>query len=328
MPRLNYRLWSQKDVDQRAKLSSMNAKIESLIPGKPVVVSDDALTYCLFRRQIAPCCSQVSQHLICVPGMVDGIMLSPRKSHISRRNTVYCDQSGFLVSDGPFAHGKIVASALIRSRRWGWLLQFPGSSEGCWRTGRTTNSLRGMVCCDYVIVLRSVRRSSCFSRGIKGIRRTAVFCGDAVLSFVRKTPKLSACYCRCCSKQLGTCRELRSRVAPSRMFPRKFFYLLRRFTGLLQRAGADIMLAGAHSAEGRVIGASVHFRGKRDDFFLFFRLSFFRFRREQMFQLILPHIAEGRKVLLLCIMCAIAPLLKLAAGSIDSESKLQGIVPS
>lgn len=48
---------------------------------------------------------------------------------------------------------------------------------------------------------------------------------------------------------------------------------------------------------------------------------------EQMFQLLLPQIAEGRQLFLLYIMCAIAPLMKLAAGSTDPDSKHPGIAP-
>eukprot|EP00903_Cladosiphon_okamuranus_P019556 g17986.t1 len=47
-----------------------------------------------------------------------------------------------------------------------------------------------------------------------------------------------------------------------------------------------------------------------------------------MFQLLLPQIAEGRQLFLLYVLCAIAPIMKLAAGSTaDPESKHKGIAP-
>jgi len=47
-----------------------------------------------------------------------------------------------------------------------------------------------------------------------------------------------------------------------------------------------------------------------------------------MFQLLLPQIAEGSQLLLLYVMCAIAPIIKLVAGStVDPESKHNGVQP-
>lgn len=53
----------------------------------------------------------------------------------------------------------------------------------------------------------------------------------------------------------------------------------------------------------------------------FFSLS----RPMQMFQLLLPQIAEGRQLILLYIMCAIAPLMKLATSPVDPDSKHAGV---
>ncbi|CAM9983897.1 unnamed protein product, partial [Scytosiphon promiscuus] len=46
-----------------------------------------------------------------------------------------------------------------------------------------------------------------------------------------------------------------------------------------------------------------------------------------MFQLLLPQIAEGRQLILLYIMCAIAPMMKLATSTVDPDSKHPGVAP-